>query len=281
MRVTIIGAGKVGRGLARAIGALHDKKWKATLRAARAGVPARRIDADLLVLAVRDRDIAPLADRLLGVVGSETACVHVAGALGPEPLAALRDSSAGVGQMHPMISFASTGFTPALTRGNVHVQGDPVAVRRASALARRLGMTPRTIRGLDTIGYHAAAGLVANGAAALAAVGSDLLARSGVPQDRTHELLGPLLRSVADNVEHLGFPDALTGPVRRGDVGAIEKQLALLRNRLPGAVPLFLAAAAAQVPLARALSDASPAAFDAIEGLVSRSDAEVPDKRPT
>jgi predicted short-subunit dehydrogenase-like oxidoreductase (DUF2520 family) len=126
-------------------------------------------------------------------------------------------------------------------------------------------MTPRTFAKLDTVGYHAAAGLVANGAAALAAAGRELLVRSGVPAEVAPAMLGPLLRSVADNVAALGFPDALTGPVRRGDVGAIEKHLLLIRERLPGAVPLYLAAARAQLPLARAIGDAPPAAFDAID----------------
>jgi predicted short-subunit dehydrogenase-like oxidoreductase (DUF2520 family) len=73
---------------------------------------------------------------------------------------------------------------------------------------------------------------------------------------------------VADNVETLGFPAALTGPVRRGDAAAIEKQLRLLQERLPEAVPLFVAAVRAQLPLARALPDASPASLDAILAIV-------------
>lgn len=270
MRVVLVGAGKVGLGLARAI---RRAGWEASVRPSRASLPSKPIDADLLVLAVRDRDLAPLAERLAqsAAVGRRTACVHVAGALGPEPLGALRGRCAGVGQMHPMISFASREFTPALEGGNVHVQGDPVAVRRARALARKLGMTPRTIPGLDTVGYHAAAGLVANGAAALAAVGAELLDSSGVPPAEAPKLLAPLLRSVADNVGKLGFPEALTGPVRRGDAAGIQKHLQLLRQRLPSAVPLFLAAARAQLPLARAITDAPPAAFDAIEALLDEA----------
>jgi predicted short-subunit dehydrogenase-like oxidoreductase (DUF2520 family) len=173
--------------------------------------------------------------------------------------------------MHPMISFASTGRTPSLVRGNVHIQGDPAAVRRAGALARKLGMTPRTFPGLDTIGYHAAAGLVANGAAALAAAGTELLVRSGVPAGQAPRLLGPLLRSVAENVEALGFPQSLTGPVRRGDAAAVAKHLDALRQRVPSAVPMFLASGLAQLPLARALSDAPAEGLDAVEGLLRRA----------
>jgi predicted short-subunit dehydrogenase-like oxidoreductase (DUF2520 family) len=261
--VFVLGAGKAGTSLARA---LRARGVPARLRPARKGLP-RAIDANVVVLAVRDRDLAPIAAQLrdAGIVPRGAVVLHVAGALGPEPLAALRGACAGVGQMHPMISLATTRWAPDLSRGNMHVQGDPRAVSRARWLARRLGMTPRTVPNLDSIAYHAAAGLVANGAAALAAVGAKLLVQAGVPRAVAPKMLGPLLRSVAENVERLGFPEALTGPVRRGDVAGLEKHLATLRAKLPEAVSLYLAAAQAQLPLARAIAEAPPASFDAIE----------------
>jgi predicted short-subunit dehydrogenase-like oxidoreductase (DUF2520 family) len=262
--VYVYGAGKLGTALARA---LAKAGARATLRAARKGLP-RAIDADVVVLAVRDRDVQPTAQAMVGVVAKRSVVVHVSGALGAAPLSALRGHCAGVAQMHPMISFASRRRGPGLARGNVHVQGDPAAVTRARRLARMLGMTPRTVPGLDTVAYHAAAGLVANGAAALAAVGAELLAHAGVARSVAPKMLGPLLRSVADNVEALGFPEALTGPVRRGDAGGVEKHLATLRSKLPHAVPLYLAASDAQLPLARAIADAPASSFDAVEAVL-------------
>ena len=267
MDVVVIGAGKLGTALARA---LKKARAKVTLRPARKKLP-RAIDADLVVLAVRDRDLRPMADKLVGVVAKRAVVVHVAGALDASPLSPLRGACAGVAQMHPMISFASTRFAPDLTRGNVHVQGDPAAVTLARRLARQLGMTPRTVKGLDTVAYHAAAGLVANGSAALAAVGAELLVKAGVSRKDAAKMLGPLLRSVADNVEALGFPDALTGPVRRGDAAGVEKHLATLRDKLPDAIALYVAAAYAQLPLARAIGDAPAAAFDAVAEVLDHS----------
>jgi len=269
MVVYILGAGKLGSALARA---LKKKHVKVTLRPARKGLPAT-IDADVVVLAVRDRDLRSTAQALVGVVAKRAVVVHVAGALDEGPLSPLRGACAGIAQMHPMISFASTHFSPDLARGNVHVQGDPEAVRRARRLAKRLGMTPRTVKGLDTVAYHAAAGLVANGSAALAAVGAELLVKAGVSRADAAKMLGPLVRSVADNIEHLGFPDALTGPVRRGDAAGVEKHLATLRDKLPDAVGLYVAAAYAQVPLARALGDAPAASFDAIAEVLDHAGA--------
>jgi predicted short-subunit dehydrogenase-like oxidoreductase (DUF2520 family) len=267
MKVFILGAGKVGRALAAALRETGRGRDSVTLRPARKGVPTTRIDADIIVLALRDRQLGPVAADLAatGVVPRRAVVVHNAGALPAEALSPLRAVCAGVAQMHPMIAFASKTSFPTLAGGHCHVKGDPAAEKRARALAKHLGMTPRTFAKLDTVGYHAAAGLVANGAAALAAIGEELLVVSGVPRKDAPKMLGPLLRSVAENVEALGFPDALTGPVRRGDAAAIERQIELLGARVPAALPLYVASAVAQLPIARTIGDAPKASFDAVE----------------
>jgi predicted short-subunit dehydrogenase-like oxidoreductase (DUF2520 family) len=268
MKVFILGSGKVGRALTAA---LRSRGVDVTLRPARKGVPRTRIDADVIILALRDRGLGPVAADLAisGVVPRKAVVVHNAGALPADVLAPLRDVCAGVAQMHPMISFASLRFFPTLARGHVHVKGDREAERRVRVLAKKLGMTARTFARLDTVAYHAAAGLVANGAAALASVGQELLAVAGVPRKDAPKMLGPLLRSVAENVETMGFPEALTGPVRRGDAAAIERQIELLGTLLPSAVDLFVASGEAQLPIARAIGDAPPEAFDALAGVLA------------
>lgn len=269
--VAIVGAGKVGSGLARE---LRAAGVRCTLRPGRAALPKKPFRQPLLILAVRDGALGPLARELKarGLVGPGTAVVHAAGALDAEVLADLRPVSAGVAQMHPMISFAAPGLPPTLRGGHVHVQGDPEAVRRARRLCRALGMTPRTFAGLDTVAYHAAAGLVANGAAALAAAGTMLLERAGADPAAIPLMLGPLLRSVADNVEALGMPGALTGPVRRGDPAAVLRHLAVIRELAPGLTPLYLAVVRAQIPLARRLGDAPPGAFEQLEQSLAHVD---------
>jgi predicted short-subunit dehydrogenase-like oxidoreductase (DUF2520 family) len=122
---------------------------------------------------------------------------------------------------------------------------------------------------VDKVAYHAAAGFVANGAAALAAAGTELFAQGGVPPAVAAKMLGPLLRSVADNVERLGLPAALTGPVRRGDLVGVERHRDVIAGRTPHLTALYRALVAAQIPLARQIGDAEPSVFDAMEHLVA------------
>jgi predicted short-subunit dehydrogenase-like oxidoreductase (DUF2520 family) len=281
MKVFIFGAGKVGRALAAAL--RNKKAARVTLCPARNGVPTRPIDADVIILALRDRQLGPVAADLAtsGVVPRKAIVAHNAGALPAEALEALRGVCAGIAQMHPMIAFGSLSFFPSLARGHVHIKGDAAAEARLRTLVKKLGMTARTFKRLDTIGYHAAAGLVANGAAALAAIGADLLAASGVPREDAPKILGPLLRSVAENVEALGFPDALTGPVRRGDATGIARQIDILCERLPEALPLYVASGLAQLPLALAIGDAPRAQIDEVRAVLERARKRAARARPT
>jgi predicted short-subunit dehydrogenase-like oxidoreductase (DUF2520 family) len=263
MKVLVIGRSKVGRTLAAELG---RRRHDVTLVPARRFTPRRPIAADLVVIASRDGDVAALAATLAksGRVERGTAVVHVAGALGPEVLAPLRGRCAGVAQAHPLLSFASPARSPTLDGALLLVRGDRAAVSRARALARALGMTARTWPHVDPTLYHAAAALLANGAAALAAGATTLLERAGAPRREAVRALGPLLRSVAENVAELGLPGALTGPVRRGDVATVARHRDAVATAAPEVLPLYLASAAAQLDLSRALGDAPEASLDAI-----------------
>jgi predicted short-subunit dehydrogenase-like oxidoreductase (DUF2520 family) len=264
MKVAIVGVGKVGRGLHRA---LREAGVGCTIVSAREFAEhPRRLRGDVVVIAARDGAIARVVEAIVasGKMPPNAVAVHCAGALDAEVLAPLRAHCAGVAQMHPMISFADPARPPSLVRGHAHVAGDPEAEKRARKLCRAIGMIPRTFADLDRVAYHASAGLVANGAAALAAAGAELLRRAGATPDQIPAMLGPLLRSVAENVERMGLPAALTGPVRRGDAASVKKHLETLKLKAPELVPLYVATAEAQLPLARALGDAPADAFDAV-----------------
>lgn len=272
MRVAIVGVGKVGRGL---YAAMRSAGVRGSIVSGHAVVDGRKrkLRGDLIVLAVRDGAISKVVEAITAnhAIDANAAVVHCAGALDTTPLAPLRATCAGVAQMHPMISFANPASPPSLTGGHAHVAGDAIAVRRARRFCRAIGLVPRTFEGLDRVAYHAAAGLVANGAAALAAAGTSLLIKAGARPADVPRMLGPLLRSVAENVEKMGLPDALTGPVRRGDAAGVGRHLEVLRSIAPELVPIYVSMSEAQLPLARALGDAPAESFDAIAAVLGKA----------
>ena len=86
--------------------------------------------------------------------------------------------------------------------------------------------------------------------------GRELLATAGLPEADSAAILAPLLRSVADNVERLGLPDALTGPVRRGDVSTVRSHLDRLAQHAPELRDLYVALSLRQLGLAEELREA-------------------------
>jgi predicted short-subunit dehydrogenase-like oxidoreductase (DUF2520 family) len=266
-RVVIIGAGKVGRTLAAALRRAH---LPTKLVAVRRGLPAVRWHLDVLIIAARESEFSNIIDHFASGqwLPADAVVLHVAGSLSSAVLAPLRPVTGGVAQFHPLLAFADARHPPDLRGAHVNVEGDPRAVALARKLATRLGLRPRTLPGLDPIAYHAAAGLLANGAAALAAASQRILTASGLPTKTASALLGPLLRSVADNVESLGMPAALTGPVRRGDAIAVAKHRQILERIAPELLGLFNELARAQLGAAHHLRDATPQDLAAIEALL-------------
>lgn len=268
MRVAILGAGNVGRSLARKLSASG-----VPVRARSARAFARRptvLDEDIVLLCVRDPEVEPLARWLAArrLVSRKSTVLHTAGGFGPRALQPLRGLVAGIGQAHPLVSFPDG--TPAPLDGTLLlVDGDATANRRARWLARRLDMQARRLPRLDREAYHAAAALVANGSATLCGLGIELLVGAGMSRTEAARALGPLLRSVAEHVARLGLPAALTGPVRRGDFAAVSRHRRVIARRLPKARAVQAELQRLQVPLARALGEAAPGDLRRLARLLS------------
>lgn len=240
--------------------------------AARA-LPAALPRADLVIVATRDPDIPRVATALRTALGQPSRIVHCSGALSADALADLRAEGHAVGTMHPLASFASARHTPDLRGVALVITGDAGARRAARKLGRKLEMVCLEPGSLDAASYHAAAALVANGAAAIAAAAAALLTQAGLDPEKHGMLLGPLLRTVAENVRRLGPEAALTGPIRRGDVATVERHLEVASRA--NLLSLYRALGLAQVPLAERLRDAPAGTLDRVRLLLS-NEGEIP-----
>ena len=59
------------------------------------------------------------------------------------------------------------------------------------------------------------------------------------------------MRGTLANVERLGIPGALTGPIARGDAATVAGHVAALRQRAPDLLELYRVLARQTIPLAR------------------------------
>lgn len=236
--VAIIGAGRAGRALALAL--------------TRAGVPVRvcvrrpitlpsplecslgpwnevLAQADVVLLAVPDDAIGDVATAIREASLSQAVVLHVSGLRDRSALSALEGRARGLGSFHPLQTLAGDSEAAGRLRAAFAVlEGDAAAVEAGRGLASALGMEALVIEAAQKPRYHAAAVLVSNYTVTLVAVAAKLAREAGVPAEAASRIFLPLLAGTLKNLELLGPASALTGPIRRGDIGTIDAHLSVL-----------------------------------------------------
>jgi predicted short-subunit dehydrogenase-like oxidoreductase (DUF2520 family) len=207
MNITIVGAGRLGTALARA---LKEKE----------GDP---MSGEIVLLAVPDREIVNAAknvpvDALVG---------HTAGAITLDVFGGREAFS-----MHPLMT-AGTGKAD-FTGASAAVAGTTARARRvARDIATTLEMHPIEVEDAERIAYHTAASIAANFLVTLETMAEQVGKRAGLER---HHLL-PLARAALENWASLGSV-ALTGPIVRGDEEIVRRQ----REEIATHAPQFLEA---------------------------------------
>jgi predicted short-subunit dehydrogenase-like oxidoreductase (DUF2520 family) len=211
MDITLVGAGRLGTALARAL----KEKGVRVRGPLRRGEP---IVGEIVLLAVPDREIMNAAasvphDALVG---------HTAGALALEVFGGREAFS-----MHPLMT-AGTGKAD-FSGASAAVAGNtPRARRVARDIATTLEMHPIEVEDAERIAYHTAASIAANFLVTLETMAERVGRRSGLER---HHLL-PLARAALENWASLGSV-ALTGPIVRGDDEIVKRQRAEIAAHAP------------------------------------------------
>jgi len=227
-RLLVAGDGPVARALTAALQAADATPLRWTRKDGQS-LPA----ADVVVLAVRDEAIGEVAAQIMAGVDDETTppiLLHCAGAVpAEEAFATLKRRPLGVGVVHPLRSLAGAEGDAHLEGTVFAVEGDGPGREAALRLVERVGGTPLVLEAEQLARYHAAAALVSNHAVGLVDAGVELLTSVGLERATAVRALAALLTSTAANLERVGLPEALTGPIARGDVAVVARHLLALR----------------------------------------------------
>src|SRR5262249_26486573 len=182
--------------------------------------------ADAVLLCVPD---AAIVEACEAIADPPPLLGHVSGATTLDALATATERGAEGFSIHPLQTFAD---------GEPPVEGPPAAIAGSSqraldfarTLAEELGMRPFEVPEDNRAAYHAAASVASNLLVALQESAAELLGRAGV--DDARELLAPLVLRTAANWAERG-PDALTGPIARGDAATVESHRAAIADVAP------------------------------------------------
>jgi predicted short-subunit dehydrogenase-like oxidoreductase (DUF2520 family) len=253
----IIGAGKVGKALACLLaqagygflGAASrtEESARAAKRFVGSGVattdPTRLIPrADLVFITTPDAAIASVCLTLAesGALTPGAVVAHCSGALPSSILEPARRAGCAVGSLHPCQAFASAGEAVRVLPGSYCcIEGDLAAVEALEEVARVLRMQIVKVPTSAKVLYHAAACVASNYAVALQHAAVRLQEAAGISREDALQCLLPLLQGTASNLERAGLPDALTGPIERGDAGTVAAHLEAVAEAAPGLLPMY------------------------------------------
>lgn len=214
-RVRIIGPGRAGTSLHRALARAH---WPLEPLVGRGDdVRGAAADVDLVVIAAPDAAIPGVAAMI--DPHPDVVIAHLSGSLGLAPLAGHRRRAV----LHPLVAL------PDAERGadrlvgawfGLAADGDPLVETIVDELHGRIVRVAEA----DWPRYHAAAVIASNHLVALLGQVERVAAALHAPLDAYLDLA----RGALDDVAALGPAAALTGPVRRGDLATVERHLASL-----------------------------------------------------
>jgi predicted short-subunit dehydrogenase-like oxidoreductase (DUF2520 family) len=256
LRIGLIGAGRLGSALARAIAdsglaihALASRSEASGQRLAAVLPGGRLLDAQAVVEACDVVFLTPPDDALPLLAASlrwrpGIAAVHCSGASELSALAAAQRAGAAVGGFHPLQSFGaaqldSAAPRPGLAGCTVTIEAEPPLDALLQDLAARLGARvnrlPPGMRGR----YHAAAGYASQFVNVLLREATDIWQSWGASEDDAVAALLPLVAGTIASVQRAGVAGGMPGPVSRGDAGTLRGHLQALAPLPPATLALY------------------------------------------
>lgn len=248
--VSIIGAGRLGTALARALSergyiieALVARRLSHARRAVElAGTSAQALTTKqlhqlpasrLLFITTPDDAVATVAAQLAAQLGERVrghVALHASGALSSEALRDLRAVGFATGSLHPLVSVSEpVQGAQSLSTAFFCIEGDRAATRLARQIVKDLGAQSFSVKAQNKALYHAAAVMTSGHAVALFDIAAGLLARCGLTDTRARAVLLPLLRSTVENLATRTPARALTGTFSRADLATMQRHLAAIR----------------------------------------------------
>ena len=190
--------------------------------------------AQAVLIATPDGAVRGVCERMAkaGAFLQGATVLHFSGALGSDALASASAAGARAGALHPMQSFPSPEQGYARLPGTVFTfEGEVGGEPTARSIATDVGGEAIRIEASAKALYHAACCALSNYVAAAADLGFELMERAGVPRETSLRAAMPLLKGSVANIERLGLPAALTGPIERGDAATVERHLEALEGQ--------------------------------------------------
>ena len=224
--------------------------------------------AELVFITTPDDAIAPVAAQIQWHPGQSV--VHCSGADSTDILQSAKRLGAQVGVFHPLQTFASVKQAIDNMPGSTFaVEAEEPLLNTLKDMATALDGYWIELKASDKVIYHAAAVIACNYLVTLVKLATDLWQTFNVPPHQATRALLPLLRGTIHNIDTVGIPQCLTGPIARGDTGTIKKHLDALQKIAPDLLSTYRELGLQTIPIALAKGRITEQQAQALKAILS------------
>jgi predicted short-subunit dehydrogenase-like oxidoreductase (DUF2520 family) len=207
--------------------------------------------AELVFITTPDDVIARVCSEVQWRGGQSV--VHCSGAHSVDILEPAKDLGAAVGSFHPLQTFADVNQAIENLPGSTFaLEAEETLLSTLKELTFLLNGNWVELKPGDKVLYHAAAVFACNYLVTLVKLALDLWQDFGVSSKEATRALLPLLEGTINNINNIGLPHCLTGPVARGDLGTIERHLGALEAKSPSLLTTYKELGLQTIPIALA-----------------------------
>lgn len=286
VKLGFIGAGTVGTALATRLSdkgypvvAVYSRSRTSAEKLAQAVDGCRVFDngqdlagaADLVFITTPDNAIPSVASEIKWRAGQSV--VHCSGADSTASLEPARKLGAQVGVIHPLQTFASVAQAIENIPGSTFaLEAEEPLLTTLKEMATALDGHWIVLQASDKVLYHAAAVIACNYLVTLVKLATDLWQTFNIPTKEATRALLPLLRGTIHNLDTVGIPQCLTGPIARGDTGTINKHLEALEKMAPAVLSTYRELGLQTIPVALAKGKINQKQAEELQALLKPPD---------
>ena len=224
--------------------------------------------AELIFITTPDDIIAQVCGKVQWHAGQNV--VHCSGAHSVDILEPARKLGTVVGSFHPLQTFADVDQAIENLPGSTFsLEAEEPLLSTLEELTLLLNSNCVELKPGDKVLYHAAAVFACNYLVTLVKLALDLWRDVGVSSKEATRALLPLLKGTINNIENIGLPDCLTGPVARGDSGTIVRHLNALEPRNPSLLTTYKELGLQTIPIALAKGKINEQKAEEMKALLS------------
>lgn len=251
MKVSIIGAGKVGRVFAKNLKRLG---YNIISISSKSNISADKLaneikseasydwlkisEADIIFITTNDSAIKNVVDILIerNILRKGQFLYHCSGVEKIDILSCAKEKNIFIGSIHPLQAFSEE-----VNLKNVYfaLDGDYEAISLGQKIVYDLGGNPFVVPGNKRALYHAAACIASNYFVTLIHSALLFFKEFNINEQDAFQALLPLIQGSIENIKQNGCGKGLTGPISRGDTETVSKHVRAINDIVPGELELY------------------------------------------